>query len=457
MTGVLRRRHIDFTEGGIVSQIIAFSVPIVLSELLQNLYNSVDSLVVGNIIGKGALAAVSLCTPISRLVVGFFNGLSVGGSVVTGRAFGSHDREELGYVMRGTFTFSLLLGTALSLLGALCTPLLLHMTEVPESVYGGAETYLRIYFIGALFTVSYNICAGILRATGDSGSPFYILLASCGCNIVLDVAFVGAFRWGIAGVAAATVLSQALSLVLAVRVIRRFDGGFVFAPREMQAHGGIIRDLIAIGVPAGVQNALTAVSNLMVWRYVNSFGESAMAGVGVAQRLDRFIGMPCTAFGHAITTFVSQNIGAGNRVRAQKGMRSTLLLSVGYVIGMGAIVYALSERCVRLFNQDPEVVAIGTDMMHLLIPFYFLMALRVVYLGALRGYGDSTVPMILTLIGLLGVRQVYLSVMMRISHELVHVYVGYPVAWAAATALVMAYYYLTRRRRLERLEKTAKN
>ena len=440
------RGNIDFTRGGITGQLILFSIPIILGELFQNLYNSVDSLVVGNFVGSHALAAVSVCSTLSNLLIGFFTGMSIGASVVVSRVFGGGNHEELSSSIRVSFTFSVVLGMGLSVLGILLTPQLVRLSAAPPEVYAEAVVYLRIYLAGLMFTVIYNIGAGSLRAGGDSRHPFLILLVSCCINIVLDLLFVVRLPLGVAGVGIATVISQCVSVLLVCRRIFRYDRSFRLAFGELARRRGIIADVTGIGMPSGLQSALISFSNLFVWRYIGGFGPAAMAGVGVAQRLDKFVSMPCKSFGLTITTFVSQNTGAGNHARARRGIQSCLLLGLGVTWGLGFLVYRFAVPCVSLFNSDPQVVEIGVAMMRTIVPLYFFLSIREVYLGVLRGYGNTRIPMLLSLIGMVGLRQVFLAVSMRLRPSLFNIYICYPLAWGTTAAMIAAYYLLTRRR-----------
>lgn len=436
----MNRKNVDFTQGNIILELIAFSIPIVLGELFQNLYNSVDTLVVGNFVGKNALAAVSVCATLANLLVGFFNGMSVGSSVVVSRAFGSRDAERLERSMRASFGFSVVLGVILSFLGILLTPALVGVAAVPEEVYPEAVTYLRIYLAGLMFTVIYNISAGILRAVGDSGTPFRILVITSLINIVLDLVFVVVIPFGVAGVGFATIFSQFVSVMLAYRKLRKLNPGFRLDVAEAYRSREIVAEVAGIGMPSGLQSALISFSNLFVWRYVNGFGATAAAGVGVAQRLDKFIVLPCKAFGLTITTFVSQNTGAGNHERARRGGVRCLLLSIVVTNSIGFLVYCFAEKSVALFNTDPEVVAYGVAMMHFIIPMYTLMAIREIYLGILRGYGNTRVPMLLSLIGMVVVRQIYLAVSMSVNRTIENIYFCYPLAWGVTAAFIFIYY-----------------
>jgi putative MATE family efflux protein len=446
-----RKTTIDFTSGGILGKIVLFAVPIVLSELLQNLYHMVDSMVAGNFVSGEALAAVSVCSAISQMIVGFFNGMSVGASVITARYFGADDHERLGTAMRTAFAFSVILGLMLSVAGIFATPWLLHMISVPENVFYDASVYLRIYLAGVLFTVIYNVEAGLLRAVGDSRGTLDILAIVCVLNIGLDLLFVTKFHLGVAGVSIATVISQMTSVLMAYYRLRRHDSDFKLTFSELKREKKLVGSIISIGMPAGVQNSLISFSNLFVWRYITGFDSAAMAGVGAAQRIDRFVSLPCNAFGLALTTYVGQNVGARKTDRIRRGVRCTLFFSLGYCLLASFGVYEISDLCMRLFNDSPAVIAIGVDMMRVLLPFYWSMALRQVMIGALRGFGDTKVPMLLSLIGMIGIRQLYLAIALTLDHRIIHIYIGYPLAWIA-TAVLTGIYYLMKRGQYERLE-----
>ena len=442
------KRAVDFTQGSIVRSIVLFSFPLIMGELLQNLYNSVDALVVGNLVDQRALAAVTVCGVISNMVVNFFNGMSVGSNVVVAKATGSGDQARLHRAIRVTFSFGVVLGVAMSLLGIVFTPQLLRLAGAQESYFDGALIYLRIYLAGLMFTVVYNNAAGILRALGRADAPFRLLLVSCAMNVVLDLLFTGAFRWGIAGVGIATVISQAVSAIMAYRTINREIQGRCFDLREMYSDGGgVIVETMRIGMAAGVQSALIGFSNIFVVRYMNWFSADAVAGIGIAQRLDRFVLLPAKSFGITMTTFIGQNLGAGHYRRIDMGKKHCAAVAAGVTLGLSAIVYIFSEQCVAIFSPEPEVITVGVAMMHILVPMFWVMALREVLLGILRGCGRNLLPTVLSLIGMIGVRQVFLMVTMHRAPVIENIYYCYPVAWAA-TLLLLALYYLAVRKNL---------
>lgn len=442
-------KTVDFTQGGIVRSIVAFSLPIVMGELLQNLYNSVDALVVGNFVGSSALAAVTVAGMVSNMVVMFFNGMSVGTNVTISKAFGRGVVEETRSKVRIAYSFSLLLGVAFSALGIVFTPQLLRLAGTQADFFADAQTYLRIYLAGLMFTVIYNNAAGILRALGDSSTPFYILVVACCTNIVLDLLFTGWMKLGVVGVALATVCSQALSTVLAYRAIARSQQTGCVDFREMFRRGGAtVREILAVGMSAGVQSALIGLSNLFVARYMNLFSTASVAGIGVAQRIDRFVILPAKSFGITITTFVSQNIGAGRFARVRDGLKRCMLTALAVTLSFSVIVYVFAAQCVALFNGDAEVVSVGVDMVHVFALAFWIMSIREVLTGYLRGHGRSFTPMVLSLAGMIGARQLYLAATLlhAASPDIRKLYYCYPIGWVATTVPLYVYYLLVRNR-----------
>lgn len=444
------RRTMDLTEGNIFQQILIFSAPIFIGNLFQNLYNSVDSLVVGNFVGKGALAAVNTCAPISNLLIGFFTGMSAGASVLFARNFGAKDYGKLKRAIHTTLTFALILGIVMALFGMVFSRQLLRIVDCPSDIFEDANRYLKIYIAGILFTSIYNVESGVMRAVGDSRSPFYALVTASFINIVLDIVLVRFIGLGVIGVAIATVISQSVSVCMVYRNMHGLDERYRFNFKDMGIEKDLLLEVIDLGLPAGIQSSLISISNLFVHRYINSFGSTATAGVGIAQRLDRFVSMPCQALGLAITTFVSQNIGAGKRERIKNGMLTAFTMGMVSIAIMGIPLMLNTKLFLGLFNRDPEVLTYGAQMVHILVPFYFLMAMNQVMSGTLRGYGFSRQVMMLSLIGMIGIRQVFLYISMHIDWNIRNVFIGFPVGWFFQSVCVYAYFfYLKRSGKLE--------
>lgn len=439
------RREIDFTQGSILRAIVLFSTPIVMGELLQNLYSSVDALVVGNFVSDSALAAVTVSSVISTMVVNFFNGMSVGSNVAVSRSRGAEEKEALRRTIRIAFSLSVLMGVALSLLGILLTPQLLAVAGAQESYYREALNYLRLYLAGIAFTVIYNSGAGILRAMGDSRTPFLILASACGLNVALDILLVATLRMGVVGAALATVLAQMFSVVCVVAAIRKQTAARCLDFRELVAGVETVRAIMDIGIAAGMQSALIGFSNIFVVRYMNLFSTEAVAGIGIAQRLDRFVILPIKSFGITMTTYVSQNLGARHYERIRIGVKHCLLASLCVTLTISLLVFVFARQCVAIFDPNEAVVSVGTAMVRILAPFLWTMGLRESLLGILRGYGKARVPMLLCLIGMVGFRQLFLAVSMSQNVNIFWLYTCYPVAWLATITMVVAYFFAVRR------------
>ena len=449
MTQKASNRAIDFTQGNILQQLILFTIPIIVGELLQNLYNSVDALIVGNWAGAASLAAVSSCQTPVQLVVGFFSGMSVGTLVVIGRHIGKsggQSGEGLQTSVCVAVSLSVCMGLILSVCACLAVPLISIVTDFPEEVRHLAELYLRLYFIGMVFVVVYNNGTGILRALGDSRSPFVILAITCLLNVVLDVLLVAIVPLGVAGAAIATTLSQMVSSVLIYRRITQRMQQSCFSLHELAENRSLIGEIFSIGLPTGMQASLVSFSNLFVWRYIGGFGTAAIAGIGVGQKLDKFISLPCKSFGTAVTAFVSQNVGARQEQRARAGSRTCLMLSLAVTYFLAGIVYLSAEFCVGLFNSSPEVIAQGVAFMRFVAPFYGFLAVRNVVLGVLRGHGCSKMPMLISVFGMVVIRQIYLYIAQSLHPSIINIHICYPLAWGAATVLIVLYYFSVRKK-----------
>ncbi len=436
----------DFTQGNIIRELILFTIPIVTGELLQSLYNSVDALIVGNWAGAAPLAAVSGSSQPVQLMVGFFNGMSVGTMVVIARHFSKNEGAGLTTSVRVAYTLSVFLGLFLSVGACLAVPLISVIQNFPAEVRSLAELYLRLYFLGMVFIVVYNNGTGILRALGDARTPFRILTATCILNVFLDLLFVAVFRLGVAGVAVATTLSQMVSAVLLSLRLKHRLGESCFSTSDLRANGKMVSEIFNIGIPSGMQSALISFSNLFVWRYIGGFGTASMAGIGVGQKIDKFIVLPCKSFGTAVTAFVSQNVGAQNEQRSREGTRSCLVLAMIVTYSLALPVYFFAGSFVSLFTPSPEVIRVGTAFIRYVIPFYGFMGLREVMLGVLRGHGYSKVPMLLSLLGMVGLRQLYLAWAMTDHPRVENIYFCYPMAWGC-TALLVTLFYLSVRKK----------
>ena len=439
---------IDMTSGPIVRQLVAFALPLMLGNVFQMLYNTVDSIIVGNFVSKQALAAIGSTTMIVNMLVFFFNGFSTGAVVTIGQFYGAQKMEKLHKAVETTIAATFLLSLLFTIGGVLSVKPLLRMMSTPEDVFEDATVYLRIYIGGISGLLIYNIGSGILRAVGDSTRPLYFLILTSLVNIVLDLLFVVVLGTGIAGAAIATILSQFLSAALILLMLTRTKDIYRLDWKELQMDGQILGKFFAIGMPAGIQSVLTAFSNIFVQSYINSFGSDCMAGWSSYNKLDQFIMLPMQSMAIASTTFVSQNVGADNDQRADRGTVASLMLTCGITGVIIALLVGFAPASVRLFSPDTAVIAYGVLFIRTNVVFLFFNCINHVLAGALRGRGDSRGPMIIMLSTFVGLRQIYLFVMTRyIVNTPRMVGLGYPVGWVSCCVIELIYYAVCRRKR----------
>ncbi len=439
---------IDMTSGPIVRQLVAFALPLMLGNVFQMLYNTVDSIIVGNFVSKQALAAIGSTTMIVNMLVFFFNGFSTGAVVTIGQFYGAQKMEKLHKAVETTIAATFLLSLLFTIGGVLSVKPLLRMMSTPEDVFEDATVYLRIYIGGISGLLIYNIGSGILRAVGDSTRPLYFLILTSLVNIVLDLLFVVVLGTGIAGAAIATILSQFLSAVLILLMLTRTKDIYRLDWKELQMDGQILGKIFAIGMPAGIQSVLTAFSNIFVQSYINSFGSDCMAGWSSYNKLDQFIMLPMQSMAIASTTFVSQNVGADNDQRADRGTVASLMLTCGITGVIIALLVGFAPASVRLFSPDTAVIAYGVLFIRTNVVFLIFNCVNHVLAGALRGRGDSRGPMIIMLSTFVGLRQIYLFVMTRyIVNTPRMVGLGYPVGWVSCCVIELIYYAVCRRKR----------
>lgn len=431
------------TEGKISQKIILFAFPIFLGRLFQQLYNVIDSLVVGNVLGKEALAAVSSTGSLIFLIVGFINGIFVGASVIISHYFGANDEEKLSTAVHTTIAFSFIAGILITIVGVRFTPLFLRWMGTPHDVFKDAVTYLRLYFTGGIGIVMYNACMGIFQAVGDSKRPLYYLIIASIINVVLDILLVAVYDFGIAGAAIATVISQFVSLLLAFIKLTRVDGCYRVYIKRIGLDLNMLKRLIKIGFPTGVQNSVISFANVIVQTNINSFGSVAMAGSGSYSKLEGFSFLPITSFSLALTTFIGQNLGAKKYERAKKGARFGVIAGVILAEITGIFIWIFAPKLIRFFNSDPEVIKYGVMQARTISLFYFLLALSHCLSGILRGAGKTKIPMYVMLISWCVIRISYITIMVKIIPDIRVVYWAYPLTWSISSIIFLMYYKKT--------------
>lgn len=442
------------TEGVIWKQLLKFFFPIVLGTFFQQLYNTVDAVVVGNFVGKEALAAVGGSTgTLINLLVGFFVGLSSGATVVISQYYGAKDADGVSRSVHTAVALSLVGGVALSILGYVFTPFGLSIMNTPPEVTEGAQTYMRIYFLGVIFVLFYNIGSGILRAIGDSRRPLYVLIVCCFSNVVLDLLFVTVFGMGVAGVAIATVITEGISCVILLIMLMRAKGSYRLQPRKIRIDMSLLRGILHIGLPAGIQSVMFAVSNVFIQSNINVFGTDVIAGWTAFGKIDSLFWMIMDAFSISITTFTGQNIGARRLDRVKQGIRTCAIMAFGFTFAFCGLLYLSGDRIIRLFNSDPGVVAAAMEMMLCDYPYFFTYVMICVLSGAMRGAGDSLHPMLMVAGGICVFRIIWISIAHALGAYVTVMIYSYPASWAFTSVLFILYYrrgtWLAHARRLQ--------
>ena len=430
----------NMTEGNIWMHLILFALPLLIGNLFQQLYNTVDSIVVGNFVSKTALAAVGSTDNIINTIIGFFSGLATGAGVVISHSFGSGDKKALHRAVHTTITLTFVLSIFFTIAGLLLAPLFLKLMATPEDVLPESSAYLRIYFAGVSGLMVYNMGSGILRAVGDSRRPLYILILCAVTNIVLDLAFVVYLGAGVEGVAYATIISQWISAILVLVILTKEQSDYRLVWKDLRIDKRTTLSILRIGFPAGLQMAITSFSNVFVQSYINQFGSSCMAGWTTYGKLDKFCLLPIQSLGLSITTFVGQNLGAKKMERARKGTAYAVILSIGAALVLMMPVMAAAPMLATLFTKDPEVIAYGVRFIRLMMPFYVAISFNQILGNALRGAGNSVVPMILMMSSFIVFRQIYLFAISHIYNTITSVALGYPFGWILCSVLLLIYY-----------------
>ena len=434
-------KQVDILTGSIPKQLLAFFLPIWFGTLFQQLYNTADTLIVGNFVGTNALAAVGATGAFVNLLVGLFVGLCSGAGVVVSQSFGARDYDAVDRQVHTALVFSVVIGAVLTAAGLLTAQPMMRLMGTPEEILDQSTLYLRIYFLGMIPQILYNTGTYILRAIGDSKRPLYFLIAASLVNIVLDVVFIAVLGWGVAGAAVATVLSQVASAVLTLRCVAGSEGmPWHISLHKMKMETAILGAICTIGIPAAAQSAMYNVSNMVIQSCMNSFGTDTIAAWGVYGKIDFVFWMTINSLGIAITTFVGQNFGARQYDRVRSGVRVCMGMAAGLTLLVSVSFYLAAEPLFRVFTQDNSVVAVGVQMMHVLTPVYITYISIEVLSGALRGCGDVRVPTLITVFFVCGLRVLWLTTMVPLYHTIATVEFSYPLTWTLASLLFIIYY-----------------
>ena len=425
----MRIRNVNLTEGSIWKQLLIFALPLMMSNFLQQLYNTADLLIVGRFAGTHAQAAVGATGALANMLVGFFVGLATGCAVVVAQMYGAEDEDGLYRMVHSAMSIALTSGVILSIAGFLLSTPLLRVMNTPADILEEASSYLRIFFVGSVPSLLYNMGSGILRSVGDSKRPFYFLAVSSLANILLDLLFVAVFKWGIQGAAWATIISQVLSALLVLLSLSRTTNSYRLYLRDIAFHGPVGKRALKIGVPAGFQSVLISGSNVIIQAAVNGFGTLAVAGFASAGRIDGFVWVSLNAISLAMMTFMGQNIGAGQIERAKKGLRQAIVLVMMIAGGIGAFFLLISKPLAALFNPDPQVNHYTMQVMKYILSLYWLFGINEVFGGALRGAGRSMVPMLVTLICMSGFRVLWIYGILPFKSTFDFMLLAYPLSW----------------------------
>lgn len=428
------------TAGSISKRMIAFALPLLLGNLFQQLYNTVDSLIVGNFLGSSALAAVSSSGSLISMLIGFLSGISSGAGVIVSRYFGANDEKDVCRAVHTMVAFGLVAGVLMGVVGVVFSPQILVWMGTPDSVMPESVTYLQIYFLGSLGSVMYNIFVGILQAVGDSRHPLYYLMVSSVVNLVLDLLLIAGFHTGVGGAALATVVSQLISAALCFVQLLRTRDCYRVRLSQIRFDFKMLRQIVQIGLPSGVQNSIISFANVIVQSHINAFGAMAMAGYGAYSKIEGFAFLPINSFTMAMTTFVGQNLGAGQKDRTRRGARFGILTTVLLAELIGVVVFLLAPQLVAAFDPNPEVIQFGVEKARTAALFYCLLAYSHSVASVLRGAGKAVVPMLIMMTFWCVIRVTFLSISIPMTHSIQMVYVVYPLTWSLSSIAFFFYY-----------------
>ena len=438
---IKRATDVDMTDGGIVKHLINFAIPLLIGNLFQMMYNMVDTWVVGKYVSDEAFSAVGTLGSVTNLMIGFFMGLTSGAGVVISRFFGAKRYDKVKDTVNTSIIITAVLCALFTVLGLALIPVFMKMLDMPSDVMPEAVTYLSIWFAGISGLMIYNMGSAIMRAVGDSRRPFIYLVVAAVTNTVLDLLFVLVFKWGVAGVAVATVISQGVSALLTVISLCRNESCVKISFKGIRFHKSIMIEIFIIGMPAAIQMTITAFSNIFVQSYINYFGKYAMGGWTAYNKVGQLLLLPMQSLALASTTFVGQNIGQNQVKRAERGANVALLISVIMTAVLMIPIVIFAPTFVSIFNSTPEIIDYGALAIRMLTPFYLLWCVNQIYSGALRGVGKSTAPMIIMIGSFVVFRQLYLFIVANfIANEFVFIAMGFPAGWVVSAIVTFIYY-----------------
>jgi putative MATE family efflux protein len=438
----------DLTEGVIWKKLLFFLLPIFLGSLFQQLYTTVDAIIIGQFAGKDALASIEAILNLTKLPLNFFIGISVGATIIIAQYIGAKESEKLSNAAHTAVAFAFTGGLILSAIGILGSPVFLRLLNVPDDIYGYTLSYARIYFAGMAVSMTYNMGAGVLRAAGDSKTPFYFLIAANIANVLLDLLFVGLFKWHTAGAALATVLSQLLSAVLIIAALLRTPRPCRITLKKIRFHKPVLREIFLLGLPAGFQSSSYSIANMIIQSSINAFGINSIAAWAVCGKLDFLIWATVDSFGAAISTFVAQNFGARLYGRARSGVVSCLGMALIVIAAISAILYLFCRPLSRIFVNDHEVINLAVSLMRFLAPFYFLYIGGAILSGAIRGTGETFKPMGITLSGTCACRILWILYAVPTRPTLKMVILSFPVSWFITSAAFIVFYQIHKAQKL---------
>lgn len=431
---------VDLTEGTPWKQLIWFTLPMLIGNVFQQLYNMADSIIVGNFVGKDALGAVGIGFPIIFLTVAFFMGLTMGASVLISQFFGAKDHKNLKKTIDTTCITLFITALFMTVIGLFLSKFMLEKMNTPANLLPLAKSYLDIIFIGIIASAGYNTVSAILRGLGDTKTPLYFLMIATIVNIILDLVFIILFDMGVAGAAWATIIAQAISFIISVIYVNKYYKTIHFSLKNLAFDWQILKSIFTIGLPSGIQQMVISLGFMVLQSMINAFGDDVIAGFNAASKLDSFAMMPIMNFGMAISTFVAQNVGARKTERVQEGSNAAFLTCVIMSAVISAVICIFCKPLLMLFNQDPAVLAAGAAYIYRVVPFYFILGLTFIYSGIMRGYGASLVPMLISVFSQIIIRLPCAYYLTKLLDSANGIWWSFSVSWVLGFIFCYVYY-----------------